>query len=191
MMMNSKRWLRWIIGCACVALVLSGCVVPQASTVPTDVAGPEEASQDQFSDPFAYCAAVGTLDEPDARYTGPDVPEAIVQGLREALDTPDDAPMDWFVAGTVWRCMDGQVWACFVGANLPCTAKADISRTPTSGMVDFCQENPASDFIPAAATGRETVYEWRCADGEPEIVKELVEPDAQGFLSNIWYEISP
>jgi len=190
--MNSTKWLQWIIGYACVALLFSGCVVPQAPTATTDAAGSDAGvSQDQFSDPFAYCAAVGTVDAPDERYAGPDVPETIVQGLREALDTPDDAPMDWFVAGTVWRCMDGQVWACFVGANLPCSARADTNRTPTSGMIDFCHENPASDFIPAAVTGRETVYEWRCTDGEPEIVKTLVEPDAQGFLSNIWYQISP
>jgi hypothetical protein len=188
--MNPERSLRWMISFVCVALLLAGCVLPQTPTATTEPPS-SRASQGQFSDPFAYCAAVGTVDAPDTRYAGPEVPEAIVLGLRQALDTPDDAPMDWFVAGTVWRCMDGGVWACFIGANLPCTAKADTSRTPTPGMVDFCQENPNSDFIPAAATGRETVYEWRCTDGDPEIVKELVEPDAQGFMSNIWYEISP
>jgi len=57
--------------------------------------------------------------------------------------------------------------------------------------VDFCNANPTSDFIPANVTGRETIYEWRCTDGAPEIVKELFKPDAQGFLSDFWYEISP
>jgi hypothetical protein len=28
-----------------------------------------------FTDPFAYCAALGTIDAPDSRYTGPKVPE--------------------------------------------------------------------------------------------------------------------
>ncbi|MER3445858.1 MAG: hypothetical protein C4291_03035 [Candidatus Dadabacteria bacterium] len=40
-------------------------------------------------------------------------------------------------------------------------------------------------------TGHETVYEWRCNNGMPEIVRESTQPDARGFLSNIWYEISP
>jgi hypothetical protein len=190
--MNFKRLLCGVIGLMLVALWLSGCSAPQAPTLPTGTAGPSPgASQDQFTDPFAYCAAVGTVDAPDARYAGPEVPETIVQGLRQALGTPADAPMDWFVAGTVWRCMDGQVWACFVGANLPCSAKADTSRTPTPEMVDFCKENPTSDAIPASVTGRETVYEWRCTNAAPEIVKQLVEPDAQGFVSEIWYEINP
>jgi len=176
--MNYQKLLPWMIGFTLVAFFLSACSSPQTPAVPT-------------ADPFAYCAEVGTMDAPDTRYTGPQVPEVIVKGLREVLQTPDDAPMDWFVAGTVWRCMDGNVWACFVGANLPCSEKADTSRTPTSEMEDFCKDNPTSDFIPAAVTGHATVYEWRCTNGVPEIVKQLAEPDAQGFLSDIWYEIKP
>ena len=148
-------------------------------------------SASPFADPFNYCAAVGTIDAPDVRYVGPEAPDAIVEGLKKELEMSDDAPAEWFVAGTVWRCMGGKVLACFVGTNLPCTAKADTSRTPTPAMVDFCEANPTSDFIPAVVTGRETVYEWRCTDGVPEIVKELFKPDAQGFLSDFWYEISP
>jgi hypothetical protein len=40
-------------------------------------------------------------------------------------------------------------------------------------------------------TGRATVFAWRCTDGNPEIVSQFAEPDAQGFLSDIWYEIAP
>ncbi len=188
--MNYQRLLKWMIGFTSVVFFLSACGAPQATAVPT--ASPSAATgQAQFTDPFAYCAAVGVVDAPDARYTGPEAPEAVVNGLREVLGTPDDAPMEPFVAGTFWRCMDGRVWACFVGANLPCTTKADTSRTPTPDMADFCKANPNSDFIPAYVTGRATVYEWRCTNGAPEIVKQLVEPDAEGFLANIWYEISP
>jgi len=191
--MKHQRLPQRIIGFTLLAaLLLSACSAPQATSVPTAVASPSPATeQGQFTDPFAYCAAVGAIDAPDARYTGPEAPDAIVNGLRKALETPSDAPMEWFVAGTFWRCMDGKVWACFVGANLPCAEKADTSRTPTPDMADFCQANPNSDFIPAYVTGRATVYEWRCTNDAPEIVKQLVEPDAQGFLSNIWYEISP
>ena len=191
--MNYRKLLKWVIGfTSLAALLLSACGAPQATAVPTAVASPSPATeQGQFTDPFAYCTAVGTMDTPDARYAGPKTPDAVVNGLRKVLETPDDVPMEPFVAGTFWRCMDGAVWACFVGANLPCTTKADTSRTPTPDMADFCTANPNSDFIPAYVTGRATVYEWRCTNDAPEIVKQLVEPDAQGFWSNIWYEISP
>ncbi len=190
--MNSQRLLQWITGFTLVAFLSSACVAPQASTVPTGAASPGAGTGPaQFTDPFAYCTAVGTIDAPDERYAGPEVSEEIVQGLKAALEMADDAPTEWVVAGTVWRCMGGQVWACFVGANLPCTAKADTSRTPTSAMEDFCQENPGSDVIPAAVTGRATVYQWGCTNGTAEIVKELFKPDPQGFLSDFWYEITP
>jgi hypothetical protein len=174
--MNHQKLFPWMIGFALAAFFLSACGAPQTPTTPTD-------------DPFAYCASVGTIDAPDARYAGPKVPEVIVKGLRKEAGIGDEPPEDWIVAGTVWRCMDGNVWACFVGANLPCSEKADTSRTPTSEMEDFCKDNPTSDVIPAATTGRATVYEWRCTNGAPEIVKQVAEPDAQGFLSHIWYEI--
>ena len=56
-------------------------------------------------------------------------------------------------------------------------------------VAEFCREHPDSDVIPMVVTGRETVYEWRCASGAPVIVRQVTTPDARGFLSNIWYEI--
>ncbi len=47
--------------------------VPTAERVsPTPTASPA-LTQATYSDPFAYCAAVGTIDAPDARYTGPKI----------------------------------------------------------------------------------------------------------------------
>ena len=143
----------------------------------------------QFTDPFAYCAAVGTLDQPDNRYTGPETPDAIVQGIRQATGAAADAPSELFVAGTSWRCAGGEVLACFVGANLPCGEKADTSQTPHAGIVDYCKSNPAAELVPAAAAGRATVYEWRCKAGVPQIVKQVATPDAQGFIDGIWHPI--
>ena len=143
-----------------------------------------------YTDPFAYCAAVGTVDAPGPQYTGPVIPESVALGLQDALNAPD-TPLDVLQNGSYWRCMDGHVYACFVGANLPCEAKANTDRTPTQEEIDFCQANPDSDFIPAVVTGRETVYEWRCTAGTPEIIRQLSQPDTQGFLSDIWYEINP
>jgi hypothetical protein len=163
-----------------VALAACGPVLPATAT-PTPAV---------YSDPFAYCAVVGTIDAPGPKYDGPKVPASIAQGLQKAMNAPD-TPIDVLENGSYWRCMDGKVYACFVGANLPCEAKADTSRTLTQAETEFCQQNPNSDFIPAVVTGRETVYEWRCQNGAPEIVRQVAQPDAQGFLSNIWYELSP
>ena len=143
-----------------------------------------------YSDPFAYCAAVGAADAPGADYTGPQVPPSIAEGLQKALNAPD-TPLDVLQNGSSWRCMDGEVYACFVGANLPCDAQANTDRTPTPEETDFCKQSPNADFIPAVVTGRETVYEWRCRNGAPEIVRQVFQPDARGFLSEIWYPIHP
>jgi len=144
----------------------------------------------QYTDPFAYCAAIGTIDAPDARYTGPQTPDAIVRGLMKAMDIPADAPSEPLARLTTWRCMSGKVYACNFGANIPCQEKADTSRAPSAAMNDFCKANPTSDVIPAAVTGRATIYAWRCAIGAPAIEKELTKPDAQGFLTMFWYEVS-
>ena len=70
-----------------------------------------------LSDPFAYCAAVGTADTPGPRYTGPAMPEAVARGLGAALGAPAHAPLDPFLEQSVWRCMGGEVYACTFGAN--------------------------------------------------------------------------
>jgi hypothetical protein len=142
------------------------------------------------TDPFAYCTSVDTIDAPDASYTGPEVAVIIAEGLRKAFNTPD-TPLVVYMTGTSWRCMNGKVYACNMGANLPCEAKANTHRTPTQSENDFCQQNPDADVISMVVTGRDTVYEWRCNNGVPEIVRQFVQPDARGFLSNIWYEIHP
>jgi hypothetical protein len=70
-------------------------------------------------------------------------------------------------------------------------SKADMSLTPTPEEADFCQANPNAEFVPAYVTGRETVYEWRCKNGAPEIVQQVFQADARGFISDFWYELSP
>jgi hypothetical protein len=53
--------------------------------------------------PLACCAAVGTLDQPDARYVGQPVPEEIAKALRTASGSAPDAPLDLFFHGSYWR----------------------------------------------------------------------------------------
>jgi hypothetical protein len=145
---------------------------------------------DRFTDPFAYCAAVGTIDAPDARWAGPAVPRSIAAGLAAAFGQRADAAVAPFERGTTWRCMDGAVYACNVGANLPCHDKADTSRTPTGAMRDFCREQADADFIPAYVTGRATIYAWRCRDGAPAIEREVEGADARGFVAGVWHRIA-
>lgn len=142
-----------------------------------------------FADPFAYCAAVGTINAPDARYTGEQPPPAVIAGIRAAFNAPADAPAELYKEGTFWRCADGQVKACFVGANLPCTEQADLSEAPNEGTVAFCKENPNAESVPAVATGRATVFAWRCVNGVAEKGEQVVQADAQGFIADFWYGI--
>jgi hypothetical protein len=154
------------------------------------LAAPGAAAEQRFADPFAYCAAVGTIDAPDARYAGPIMPDALARGLKAALGLPDGAPLQPLREHSIWRCMAGKVYACTFGANLPCEQKADASRSPTSAMTVFCRDEPDADVIPMVVTGRATVYAWRCAQGAPAIERQITRPDGSGYLANIWYEIA-
>jgi len=148
-------------------------------------------TQKTYDNPFEYCKAVGTIDTLGSEYMGPKVPEVIAEKLKQEFGAPESAPLDVFLNGTFWRCMEGNVYACNVGANLPCQEKADVSKEPNDGMLNYCGENPDSDFIPMYASGRSTVYEWKCDGSTPEIVKQIAETDKAGYIKNIWHEIKP
>lgn len=169
---------RLLIALTLLTLVLTACS-----------AGRESATT--FEDPFAYCAAVGTIDQPDQRYVGPKTPVAIAKGLQQAFGVPASQPLQPFLRNTFWRCMGGKVYACNVGANIPCMERADLRQTPTQAMTDFCKASPNADVIPAYVTGRATVYLWGCKDGAPVIRRQVNSPDARGFLSKFWYRIEP
>ena len=145
-----------------------------------------------FSDPFAYCAAVGAIDAPDARYTGDPVPDAVIGGfIRAAELAAGDEAYDTFRQTTIWRCMDGQVYACNFGANLPCDLKADTNNEPTQAMKDFCAQNPGADTIPMSVTGHAAIYSWGCQADTPIFLEQIDQPDAAGYLSRIWYALTP
>jgi hypothetical protein len=170
--------------------LVAGLLVGACSTAEPQVSPIQPQPTVLTSDPFAYCAAVGTIDAPDARYNGPEMPDSVVQGLIEQGIVSADAPPE-FQKSAVWRCMNGQVWVCHFGANLPCQEKADVAKTPTPEMEDFCTANPAADVIPAAVTGRATVYEWKCSEGKPAVIRQVFQVDPQGYLADFWYELTP
>ncbi len=202
------QWKNWGVkgGVALVVMAtMVGCapvqpVTPTASSATSEseteaTAAPTSASTPvvdaaTYNDPFAYCAAVGTVDEPDDRYTGEELPLVIAEGIRAAFNA-EDVALEVYQRGTVWRCMDGKVYACNVGANIPCQSKGDLSRQPSQPMVDYCKENAGSDFIPAVVTGRTTIYEWGCDETEPVIIDTYTEVDSEGFLQYAWHELTP
>lgn len=144
----------------------------------------------RYSDPATYCAAVRTIDKPDARYGGPAVPDWMARALKAATHAAASAPLDLFKHAT-WRCAGGHVLACAYGANIPCDSKADTSRTPAAGAESFCREHADANVVPAAATGHATVYAWRCRAGRPEIVRRVLKVDRQGFAVSFWHRVSP
>jgi hypothetical protein len=165
--------------------------IAPATSLPLATPTPMPTTQgSSYSDPFSYCAAVGTIDTPDSRYSGPAMPDAIAQGLKTASGASADVPLEIFKNGSYWRCMGAKVYACFVGANLPCDSKANMDKTPTSAEADYCKSNPNSDFIPAAVTGHDTIYAWRCNQDTPVIDKQVFHVDSQGYIQEIWYQIS-
>jgi hypothetical protein len=185
--------LGWVL-IALLCQVASACNA-QSRTFPITYATPttaQAAAQGTFLDPFTYCSAVVTIDKPDARYSGEAVPDSVIQGyIKAAALQTSTEPIDIFKKTTIWRCMDKQVYACNFGANLPCDSKANIDKTSTQAMADFCKANANSDFIPAAITGHDTIYSWHCVKDAPEMLEQISQVDAAGYIANIWYKLEP
>jgi len=153
---------------------------PGASANPQQpVAAPDITAA--FADPFAYCTALGTIDAPDVRYTGPQSPAAIDTGLQQAAG---DAG-----GGFTWRCMDGDVYACRTTGDTRCRVKPEFSRTGNAAMQAFCRENPNAFSIPASVAGPATAYEWQCDGTEPFVEERIVTADRAGFRADLWYRI--
>jgi hypothetical protein len=168
--------------------------VPTSSTATAPATAVPSATAETYSDPFAYCAATGTVDAPDARYTGDAVPDVIIQGYLKAAGLEGNGePEDMLKQTTTWRCMNQAVYACNFGANLPCNSKANTDKTPTQAMKDYCTAdgNTDSDFIPMSVTGHATIYSWHCVNGAPELLDQIDQVDAEGYLSSIWYQLHP
>ena len=134
-----------------------------------------------YSDPVPYCKAVGTIDKPDARYTGAKLPAWMAEKLNMK---PDQAKM------MEWRCANGAVLACQYGANIPCDSKAVTSRKPTQAIIDYCRQNPDTQFVPMVVTGHETTVSWACHGPKPMVIHSA-EVDAQGYASAYWHKVSP
>jgi hypothetical protein len=127
--------------------------------------------------PAAFCQRVGTDDR--AR----PIPETLVPAVNAAFGTR--MPTRVATDTTVFRCAGGNVLVCTVGANLPC-GKANISREPGEGAVRWCADHADSAFVPAVATGHDTIYEWRCTGGTPQIARQVLQADKRGVVAEFW-----
>jgi hypothetical protein len=176
------------------ALMVSACSGLSGGAAPPmpEAATPTGTAIQEYADPFAYCAEVGTADSPARPYVGPRIPDEIITGFKVAAGLESSTePMEVLRQTTVWRCMGGKVYACNFGANLPCDSKADTSGEPTSDMTRYCQANPDAAFVPMSATGHATIYSWHCVGQQAATLAQIDEADAAGFLRRIWYQITP
>ena len=164
MFRSLTRMFPWMV-VLCMALIVSSCAPAAGTQAASTTAAPAtESAAKPTSDPFAYCHEVGTIDTPDANYTGAPMPDALLQAMIQQGIISADMPKE-MQQNAIWRCMDQQVWVCHFGANIPCDQKADPSQTPTAAMQDYCKANPSTDVIPAYVAGRTTIYAWACKDG--------------------------
>jgi hypothetical protein len=130
------------------------------------------------SAPAAYCAEVVNDDQTR------NIPPSLIACVRQVLPFTEAANDDFVSQMTVWRCMSGRVFVCTYGANLP-RWKANISRTSKRENA-FCAENPNSNFIPAYATGRDTIYAWRCRGWRAVVEGQPFSIDNRGFINDFW-----
>jgi hypothetical protein len=170
---------------------------PQPTPTPTPLT--------KFTDPFAYCAAVGTVDRQmrwddpaaselglgllDDRWAGPAMPDEIKERL-------DGAPP---FGSFVWRCFEGKVMACTVAAHNWC-GTADTSVEPSDFTVGTCEET--GRFWGQDPFLKANVYAWDCQGGlvvrvgrkvllgmAGEVIELSVDP--RGFFSEWWEELEP
>jgi len=165
--------------------VATATITSRASQAPT-------GARATYTDPFAYCAAVGTIDAPDSRYAGDPVPATVIQGYLKAAGLQNNGePVEMLQKTTIWRCMDKAVYVCNFGANLPCDSKANTDKNPTQAMQDFCKTNQNAGSIPMSVTGHDTIYSWGCVKDTPKLIDQVDQVDAAGYITNIWYKLPP
>ncbi len=129
---------------------------------------PAATTAASFEDPFAYCAAVGTIDAPDQRYVGPPVPVAISAGVRAPAAASSDR--------VKWRCFEGRVMGCKSYQWPMC------DKVPTTAeLAAYCTQNPNAPRLLAPAGT------WACENGQPRLPAGISwARDARGFEAAGW-----
>ena len=132
---------------------------------------------------FQHCAKVRNDDT--VRSYEPSLREPTIKAFKAlfpgAHDEPDPSS---FAAQAHYRCMDARVMVCFIGANLPC-AKINTAKI-NPGANAFCKQNPDTDLVPAAATGHDSAYAFKCRGGQAVVDGATWTLDKRGFAQKIW-----
>jgi hypothetical protein len=133
------------------------------------------AGGEVYDDPFAYCAAVGTIDEPGPGYAGAEIPTAVSSAVGTDM--------------VAWRCEQGRVLACTTGASGRACAQKDRSTTPQKSLIAFCRLRPNQD--PDMATIGNSAWAWRCRGRDPEPLNVNQNAlDGRGYYKDTW-EVVP
>lgn len=134
-----------------------------------------------YTNPFAYCAAVGTVDQPGPRYRGAEHPKDIVTSMSKATGGSSLYP-----GQTTWRCEGGRVMGCYLGASGEnCSFRVDRAMGASREMIRYCRTR-SSGRIPEAAAG--PAWFWRCNGGAPQLDPTVVAPS--GYLTSAWVVIA-
>ncbi|MFN8639888.1 MAG: hypothetical protein U0360_10650 [Dehalococcoidia bacterium] len=185
-----------LVGVACTPRGADGTPSPAPTATPAVVTSPPSGTATGVSgnasttDPFAYCARVGTIDAPDSRYMGEPVPRSIAEGIRRATGASANAPR-CVRTRHVLAVHGGQGLRLHRGCEPPLRRKGKHEPRPSAAMTEYCAANAEADSIPAFVTGRATVFAWHCVSGTPAIARQVVEADARGFIANVWHELAP
>lgn len=129
----------------------------------------------------AYCRSVGDNNMINA--VPPDILEETAKGMGLALPTDADTR-------AVWRCMDGAVMVCIAGGPRYC-GRADTQVAPSPEARKYCQANAGAAEIPTWATGRDTIFNWRCEGIEPLVASAARTVDKRGFVQEYWRVYTP
>ncbi len=112
------------------------------------------------------------------------LPAPLSAEARRLFELSQDEPAALVSKSTVYRCMNGKVWLCNYGANLVC-GKANARRI-SRGATAWCKQNPGSDSVPMAATGHDTIFEWKCVGTKPQASGQIATVDPRGFIAQNW-----
>ncbi|CAN2534645.1 hypothetical+protein [Methylocapsa aurea] len=123
-------------------------------------------------------AAAAPLCAAGANSTPRTAPASLAPAIRRAFG------LSGAIGAAYYRCSGGRTLACVVGANIPCFKASKARSLP--GATQYCRQNPGSDFIPMAATGHDTIYEWKCVGTKARPGKPVAPLDAEGYFAENW-----
>ena len=168
------------------AVVLEEDALPVGELVWTEASGTRELpAGSSYDDPWDYCNAVGTIDQPGSEYNGENPPAAVKEEVLSALSV---SASDGTGHNVVWRCVDNQVMGCDTTMFQHCLTLMDLSTTPKDAVVTECKKTEMNNStLPSAVVDNDTPYEWTCNNGVPVISGQGISVDEQGYNTSIWY----